>query len=101
MILDRPPIEFTNLAGQVQVFGKPLHGVDYNVVNMNITPDNLAGLADQIRRWGDELGFQQVGFGSIDLDEDERHLEQWLAAGRHGTMDYMVRHGKMRSRPAE
>ncbi|MCZ6880756.1 MAG: tRNA epoxyqueuosine(34) reductase QueG, partial [Gammaproteobacteria bacterium] len=68
---------------------------------MNITPDNLAGLADQIRRWGDELGFQQVGFGSIDLDEDERHLEQWLAAGRHGTMDYMVRHGKMRSRPAE
>ncbi|MCH8959685.1 MAG: tRNA epoxyqueuosine(34) reductase QueG [Proteobacteria bacterium] len=68
---------------------------------MNITPNNLAGLADQIRQWGNELGFQQVGFGSIELDEDEQHLKQWLAAGRHGTMDYMVRHGKMRSRPAE
>ena len=48
---------------------------------MDTTPDKLSGLADQIRRWGNELGFQQVGFGSIELDEDERHLEQWLAAG--------------------
>ena len=68
---------------------------------MDITPDKLSGLADQIRRWGNELGFQQVGFGSIELDEDERHLKRWLAAGKHGTMDYMVRHGTLRSRPAE
>ena len=68
---------------------------------MDITPDKLSGLADQIRRWGNELGFQQVGFGSIELDEDERHLKRWLAAGKHGTMDYMNKHGRKRSPPEE
>ena len=68
---------------------------------MNITPNNLSELAAQIRQWGSELGFQQVGFGSIELGEDEQHLKRWLTAGRHGTMDYMERHGTMRGRPAE
>jgi epoxyqueuosine reductase len=68
---------------------------------MNITPNNFTALADNIRRWGNELGFQQIGFGSLELGEDERHLEQWLAEGRHGTMGYMARHGTKRSRPVE
>ncbi|HWP00606.1 MAG TPA: tRNA epoxyqueuosine(34) reductase QueG [Methylococcus sp.] len=54
-----------------------------------------------IRRWGRELGFQQVGFAGIELGEHEAHLEDWLAAGFHGEMDYMARHGTKRSRPAE
>jgi len=58
-------------------------------------------LAAQIKRWGAELGFQQVGIAAIDLSRDETHLVNWLAAERHGEMDYMQRHGTRRSRPAE
>lgn len=47
------------------------------------------------------LGFAQVGITGIDLAADERHLERWLAAGRHGEMAYMARHGTKRSRPDE
>jgi epoxyqueuosine reductase len=48
-----------------------------------------------------ELGFQQVGIAGIELDEDETRLLEWLAAGHHGSMDYMQRHGTLRSRPGE
>ncbi len=47
------------------------------------------------------LGFADVGVSSVALDEDERHLESWLAAGWHGEMRYMSRHGSKRSRPAQ
>jgi epoxyqueuosine reductase len=62
---------------------------------------DLAELADQIRSWGRELGFQQVGIADIALDEDETHLLDWLSQGRHGEMGYMQRHGTQRSRPGE
>ncbi len=62
---------------------------------------DYTNLARQIRDWGAELGFQQLGISSTDLDEDEVHLLNWLAAGRHGTMGYMDRHGRKRARPAE
>ncbi|MGA9333227.1 MAG: tRNA epoxyqueuosine(34) reductase QueG [Rudaea sp.] len=58
-------------------------------------------LAANIRGWGRELGFQQVGIAATDLDRDEAHLLNWLAAGHHGDMDYMQRHGVKRSRPSE
>ena len=58
-------------------------------------------LAAQVKAWGRELGFQQVGIAAVDLAEDERRLLEWLAAGRHGAMDYMRRHGAKRARPAE
>ncbi len=60
----------------------------------------LENLAIQIKTWGRELGFQQVGITGTDLSEDETRLQRWLDAGRHGDMDYMARHGKRRSRPA-
>ena len=60
----------------------------------------LEDTATQIKTWGAELGFQQVGITAIDLAEDERHLLDWLAQGMHGEMAYMERHGKKRSRPA-
>ena len=47
------------------------------------------------------LGFDAVGVASIELPDDERHLMDWLNAGFHGDMDYMHRHGTMRSRPQE
>ena len=58
-------------------------------------------LAADIKRWGLELGFQQLGISATELGDDETHLLNWLAAGRHGEMDYMARHGVKRSRPAE
>jgi epoxyqueuosine reductase len=61
----------------------------------------LARLAADIKTIGRELGFQKIGVSGIDLGADERHLEQWLAAGRHGTMEYMRKHGRKRSRPDE
>ncbi len=46
------------------------------------------------------LGFGKLGIASIDIPEDEQHLLRWLEAGFHGEMDYMQRHGTLRSRPA-
>ena len=47
------------------------------------------------------LGFAAIGVTSIEIPEDERHLLNWLAEGFHGEMDYMSRHGVMRSRPQQ
>ncbi len=58
-------------------------------------------LAAAIPDWGRELGFQEIGIAGIDLADDEVRLMNWLAAGRHGEMDYMARHGAARARPAE
>ncbi|MBK1693533.1 tRNA epoxyqueuosine(34) reductase QueG [Chromatium weissei] len=65
------------------------------------TKNQLDSLATQIKTWGKQLGFQQLGITDIDLAVAETRLLNWLAAGHHGTMDYMVRHGTRRSRPAE
>jgi epoxyqueuosine reductase len=48
-----------------------------------------------------ELGFSQLGVASVDIPDDEQHLLRWLEAGFHGEMDYMRRHGVLRSRPAD
>ncbi len=61
----------------------------------------LQQLARRIRGWAAELGFQQVGISDVDLGEHEAYLQRWLAAGYHGGMDYMARHGSKRSRPQE
>jgi epoxyqueuosine reductase len=60
----------------------------------------LADLAVRIRAWGAELGLAAVGIGSIELDPHDGHFRRWLAAGHHGEMDYMERHGERRWRPA-
>ncbi len=64
-------------------------------------PAELEALKPAIRAWGRELGFAAVGFASIDLGEAETEFMGWLAAGYHGEMDYMARHGLARARPAE
>ncbi|MCY1283853.1 Epoxyqueuosine reductase [compost metagenome] len=62
---------------------------------------DLAALAQSIKDWGRELGFQQVGIAGLDLATHEAHLQRWLAAGYQGEMDYMAAHGTKRSRPQE
>lgn len=58
-------------------------------------------LAKDIKRWGRELGFQQVGISDTRLDVAETHLLNWLKQSYHGEMDYMQRHGTKRSRPQD
>lgn len=58
-------------------------------------------LAQAIKRWGRELGFQKTGITGTDLSLEETWLSAWLDAGMHGEMDYMARHGTARSRPQE
>ena len=50
---------------------------------------DYAELALEIKRWGGELGFQQIGISATDLARDEAHLLNWIAAGREGEMEYM------------
>ncbi|WP_312207456.1 tRNA epoxyqueuosine(34) reductase QueG [Pseudomonas kuykendallii] len=68
---------------------------------MPSSPPDLALLAQSIKDWGRELGFQQVGIAGLDLSEHEAHLQRWLDAGYQGEMDYMAAHGTKRSRPDE
>ncbi|MFN8955636.1 MAG: tRNA epoxyqueuosine(34) reductase QueG, partial [Burkholderiales bacterium] len=51
--------------------------------------------------WARELGLSQIGVSGIDLSSAEPGLLAWLEAGFHGSMDYMVKHGLKRARPAE
>ncbi|ASG66640.1 tRNA epoxyqueuosine(34) reductase QueG [Idiomarina piscisalsi] len=62
---------------------------------------NYQQLANDIKRWGAELGFQKVGITDLDLSQHEATLQQWLDNGYHGEMDFMERHGMLRARPAE
>lgn len=58
-------------------------------------------LIEQIKKWGQELGFQQVGITDTDLSKYEPDFAEWLAKGFHGSMQYMEKHGLKRARPAE
>ncbi len=65
-------------------------------------PDpDLEPLARQIKQWARELGFQQAGIADTDLGDAERAHLRWLERGYHGEMDFMARHGRKRTRPAE
>jgi len=62
---------------------------------------NYHQLAHEIKSWGTELGFAQVGICDVDLRDEEPRLQAWLANNYHGEMEYMERHGLMRTRPQE
>ena len=64
------------------------------------SPD-LHALTQQIRQWGMELGFQQIGISDLNLQADEDYLQAWLDQQHHGQMDYMHKHGRKRSHPEE
>ena len=72
-----------------------------NTDEAQVPEADMTELAERIRSWGQELGFQQVGFSDIELSEHETHLNNWLSQGFHGDMHYMQRHGTRRSRPDE
>ncbi len=61
----------------------------------------MTALADDIKRWGRELGFAEIGITDTDLSQVESGHQEWIAKGFHGEMDYMAKHGTKRTRPAE
>lgn len=67
----------------------------------NLSNNQLTELNLNISTWAEELGFQQVGISDLNLEKHETHLNQWLDEGLHGEMNYMSKHGSMRSHPEE
>lgn len=62
---------------------------------------DLNTLVQNIKQWGIEAGFQQVGICDTDLSLEEPKLQAWLDKQYHGDMEWMKRHGMMRARPHE
>lgn len=69
--------------------------------NVGAQTTKFTQLADDIKRWGRELGFQAIGVTDVDLSEAETRLLNWLDAGHHGELAYMAKHGARRSRPQD
>ena len=68
---------------------------DSNTVQLSRT------LLKDMQIWARSLGFQQLGVSDIDLSAAEDQLQQWLARGFHGEMEFMQRHGSLRTHPEE
>lgn len=66
-----------------------------------ISDAQAARLAADIHRWGEELGFQQVGITDTDVSRHSERLQHWLARGFHGEMAYMEHHAHLRAEPAQ
>lgn len=63
---------------------------------------DFAHLAEQIRQWGRELGFQAIGISEGKVPEqDQQHFKEWLESGFHGDLDYMERNQNLRFSPEE
>ncbi|MBT3347325.1 MAG: tRNA epoxyqueuosine(34) reductase QueG [Thiotrichales bacterium] len=60
-----------------------------------------AELKRQIRELATEFGFSGFGVADCDLTQHEDAFQKWCEQGFYGEMEYMVRHGSKRSRPAE
>lgn len=65
----------------------------------NLPQPELQQLANNIKKWGKELGFQQVGISDIDLEQHKAPLQHWLEKGYHGEMSFMSAHGEKRYKP--
>src|SRR5215813_13200694 len=62
---------------------------------------DLNAVKRELRTRAQELGFNELGVARVEIPADEQRLLHWLEAGFHGDMEYMRRHGTMRSRPQE
>lgn len=58
-------------------------------------------LSAAIKKRAEDLGFLSCGIAKVEfLEEEARHLEQWLEKGYHGKMSYMENHFDKRVNPA-
>jgi epoxyqueuosine reductase len=58
-------------------------------------------MAADIKKWGIELGFQEVSFTDIDLSKYEHHLKDWIDRNYHGAMSYMAENHDKRCHPEQ
>jgi len=65
------------------------------------TASAMNSLYQKMQAWAQSHGFQQLGISDVDLSETEARFNTWIEAGFHGEMDYMDRHGTLRTRPEE
>ena len=65
------------------------------------TTNDYANLAADIKRWGRELGFSDIGVCDTELSSAEALHQAWIKKGFHGDMDYMAKHGVKRTRPGD
>ena len=68
------------------------------------SPDNTSPLDQpQLRAWlgeqAEKLGFDGLRITDTQLGPASERLQEWLAEGRHGHMEYMRRHAELRSDP--
>jgi epoxyqueuosine reductase len=62
--------------------------------------ESRESLPEKIRQWAVELGFDSIGIARASVPAAHTEaLTRWLAAGQHGTMDYMARHAALRASP--
>lgn len=64
-----------------------------------MTEEQLQRLADNLREWAKDLGFQQLGITDTHLELTEQRLKAWLEKGYQGSMQWMAQHGNKRTRP--
>jgi epoxyqueuosine reductase len=68
--------------------------IDYSALD-------LSRLAIDIKKWGRELGFQQVAIANVDLDAHADRLESWIEKNYHGVMHYMADNREKRRHPQQ
>ncbi|MBL4581073.1 MAG: tRNA epoxyqueuosine(34) reductase QueG [Gammaproteobacteria bacterium] len=66
-----------------------------------MTKIDIKQIAADIKRWGVELGFQEVSFTDIDLSKYEHHLKDWIDRNYHGAMSYMADNHDKRCHPEQ
>lgn len=71
------------------------------MVNTKSTDIDFVGLAELIRAWARELGFQQLGITDTDVSQSAEKLGIWLDKQYHGQMHYMARHAGLRAHPEQ
>ena len=68
-------------------------------LSASITSSEESNLRNWLGEEAAKLGFDQLRITDTDLGLANERLQQWLAEGRHGAMEYMERHAELRSDP--
>lgn len=63
--------------------------------------DFYQNLAQQVKTWAAELGFQQSGITDTAVADHEDRLTQWLAEGYHGDMQWLAENMDKRMHPEQ
>jgi epoxyqueuosine reductase len=85
----------------IGLIGQFKNGGNIRVMHDQNSTLDYTALQTAIRQAGQELGFAAIGFARPQVGAAAERLRAWLAAGRHGEMDYMARHAELRADPQQ